>query len=302
MGLQNLPGADRREPVSFSFPGEEDALAAVDGGGSLTLRTSAVAWLDALEVVVAKCDDVDAVWTALSDERYTVSAPILRDKTKDHTRAWNATESASIVRFTPSHESIEIRQNDVASPTGTTAVRKSYDGASHTALCGEAGAVMLGNRRYANRFFLRKTGNVGVTIGVAHSGYDVARMGASESLNEADSGYGFNTSTGDLHHLHRATKWPGQQPCGSGDTVTMELDLAAGSLSVRINDGKLQVMVPSGLKGPLVWCVELTGCDAVAVAAAMPGQAEIAGAAQVLDTMRDYKREPTIVEYGQMPR
>jgi hypothetical protein len=80
--------------------------------------------------------------------------------------------------------------------------------------------------------------------------------------------------------------------------VTLELDLAAGTLSVRVNDGKLQVMVPSGLKPPLIWCVELTGCDVVHVAARMPGQVEIVEAAQVLDTINDNQHNPSIVECG----
>eukprot|EP01043_Picozoa_sp_COSAG02_P002066 COSAG02_NODE_46_length_45443_cov_36.731497_18_plen_576_part_00 len=62
----------------------------------------------------------------------------------------------------------------------------------------------------------------------------------------------FLTSTGQRYP--GCQDWPGMQPATVADTVTMELDLGVGTMTLWMNDQLLGVM-KSGLTGPYCWAV-----------------------------------------------
>ena len=133
------------------------------------------------------------------------------------------------------------------------------------AMCGDEADVLREGRHLVEFQLTKAAGNT--TIGVAQANYDPLRVHLpGEPRGEDGESWGMSTRSGSLSFRGKVNSWAGRRPAAEGDRVGMLVDLGTGSLTVFLNRVKLGTMVPSGLRGPLLWMAELsTAGDAVRV-------------------------------------
>ena len=162
-------------------------------------------------------------------------------------------------------EGIKLGQDNTA--TQMTSVQGGRCAASAVSMCSGRHRAM----------FTMKHGE-GLLFGVIRPSWDV-ETGKNPHFSDpfgpdphgCDEHCLYLTSTGQRYP--GCQDWPGMQPATLADTVTMQLDLDAGTMTVWINDQRLGVMA-SGLTGSYCWAISLAGRGhSATIANASPGPA-----------------------------
>ena len=143
---------------------------------------------------------------------------------------------------------------------------------------GRCAASAVSMRSGCHRAMFTMKHGEGLLFGVIRPGWDVEtgkNPHCSDPFgpdpNGCDEHCFYLTSTGQRYP--GCQDWPGMQPATLADTVTMELDFDAGTMTVWINDQRLGVM-KSGLTGSYCWAISLAGRgDSATLTNAPPGPA-----------------------------
>ena len=144
---------------------------------------------------------------------------------------------------------------------------KTEDTRSYTAAASKA--VMRSGRHRARFTVAKMRGNQ--LYGVIRATWNVEAKRAPETV----AGHSlYRTNSG--RRMPGDEEWKGRQSANTeGDTITMELDLDAGTMTVWKNDERLDVMA-TGLSGEYSWAIMLWGdySDSVRIeSAAVPAPA-----------------------------